>query len=140
MPLGQVGELGNGWRLTVSGVQFDATKALLAADVANKAPPGGTQYVLVSVSATYLGAGGSHLNPASSFKAAGSSDGLYTTFNSNCGVLPRPNLDLEDPLVFRGGTITGYAACWRVPAREAANLALVYHPPFANKRIWFALR
>jgi hypothetical protein len=140
VPLGQPGRLGSGWTVTVTGVQADATEALLAADPGNKPPSPGFQYVLVSVTARYDGAGSSHLSSYSSFRALGTAGFAYSSFNSFCGTLPAPNLDLDNPLVFSGGTISGYAVCWRVPKEDVSSLVMYYQPLLGKTQLWFALR
>ena len=96
--------------------------------------------MLVSVSATYTGAGSSHLTPATSFHAIGESGFAHSMSNSFCGTLPSPNLDLSNPLVFKGGTITGYAACWMVSKGDVASLEMYYQPLLGHEQVWFALR
>jgi hypothetical protein len=140
VPLGRPAALGNGWTMSVTNVQADATNALLAADPGNKPPGSGLQYVLVSVDATYTGAASSHLSPASSLRAAEGSNAVYSMYNSYCGTLPAPNLDLDNPLVFPGGSVSGYAACWAVPKEEVGSLVMVYAPPHSRTRVWFSLR
>jgi hypothetical protein len=137
--LGKPGSLGNGWSVTVTAVNPDATSAILAADPTNKPPLDGFQYVLVSVSATYNGAGSSHLTPATSFHAMGASGYPHSTSNSYCGTLPAPSLDAANPLVFKGGTISGYAACWMVSKGDISSLELYYQPLFGTTQVWFAL-
>jgi hypothetical protein len=139
VPLGKAASLGNGWKLTVTAVNQDATSAILAADPANKPPLADFQYVLVSISATYEGPGSSHLTPGTSFRAIGASGFAHSTSNSFCGQLPSPSLDLTNPLVFRGGTISGYAACWMVAKGEVASLELYYQPLLSSAQVWFAL-
>ncbi len=140
VPLGKPGVLGNGWTVTVTGVNTDATSAMLAADSANSAPASGDQYVLVAVSATYGGAGSSHLTPGTSFHAVGASEVVHSTSNSFCGKLPSPNLDLDNPLTFKGKTITGYAVCWMVPAADVSTLEMYWQPLLSTAQVWFALR
>jgi hypothetical protein len=139
VPLGKPGALGNGWTLTVTGVNSDAAGAVLAVDPNNKPPLDGFQYVLVSVSATYAGTGSSHLTPASSLRAIGTSGFAHSSSNSFCGTLPSPNLDLTNPLVFGGGTITGYAACWMVARADVPALEMYYQPLLGGPQVWFAL-
>jgi hypothetical protein len=140
VPLGKPGALGNGWMLTVTGVNADAAGAVLAADPNNKPPLEGFQYVLVSVSATYAGSGSSHLTPATTFRAIGVSGFAHSSSNSFCGTLPSPNLDLTNPLVFGGGTIAGYAACWMVSKGDVPSLEMYYQPLLGGPQVWFALR
>jgi hypothetical protein len=140
VPLGKPGMLGNGWALTVTGVNADAAGAVLAADPGNKPPLDGFQYVLVSVSATYSGTGSSHLTPSTSLRAIGASGFAHSSSNSFCGTLPSPNLDLTNPLVFGGGTIAGYAACWMVSKGDVPSLEMYYQPLLGGPQVWFALR
>ena len=139
VPLGKPGALGNGWTLTVTGVNPDAAGAVLAVDPNNKPPLEGYQYVLVSVSATYGGTGSSHLTPATSLRAIGASGFAHSSSNSFCGTLPSPNLDTTNPLVFGGGTITGYAACWMVAKADVPSLDMYYQPLLGGPQVWFAL-
>jgi hypothetical protein len=139
VPLGKPGSLRNGWTLTITSVNADATNAILAADPANKAPLAEFQYVLVSISALYNGAGSSHLTPGTSFHAIGESGFAHSTSNSFCGTLPSPNLDIGNPLVFKGGAITGYAACWMVSKGDVAALEMYYQPLLGHEQVWFAL-
>jgi hypothetical protein len=139
IPLGKPGDLPTGWSLTVTAVNPDATSAMLAADPANKPPLDGFQYVLVSVSATYNGAGSSHLTPASTLHAIGPSGFAHSTANSYCGTLPSPSLDALNPLVFKGGTIAGYATCWMVAKADVAALEMYWQPLLGGTQVWFAL-
>jgi hypothetical protein len=139
IPLGKPGSLGDGWTLTVTAVNPDAESAILAADPTNKSPLDGFQYVLVSVSATYNGAGSSHLTPATSLHSIGPSGYVHTTSNSYCGTLPAPSLDALNPLVFKGGTIAGYAVCWMVPKGDVPLLEMYWQPLLGGTQVWFAL-
>src|SRR5690606_26059996 len=44
------------WEVTVNGVQLAATEAVLAANIINPTPDEGDEYILVNVTATYVGA------------------------------------------------------------------------------------
>jgi len=139
VPLNTAGNLGNGWTLTVTSVNTDATSAILAAGPGNAAPLAGYRYVLVTVTATYNSPGSSHLTPSTSFRAMAASNVEHTTSNSFCGTLPPPNLDQTNPLVPSGGSESGYAACWMVPAADVPSLELYYQPLLATSAVWFAL-
>lgn len=139
IPLNTPGNLGNGWTLTITSVNSDATAAILAADPANASPLPGYRYVLVTVTASYNGAGSSHLSPAASLHAVGASNVEHSTANSFCGELPPPNLDLTNPLVLSGGSESGYAACWMVSAAEIASLEMYHQQPLTTTQVWFAL-
>ena len=139
VPFGKPGALGNGWTVTVTSVNTDATAAILAADPGNTSPLAGNQYVLVSVNATYSGVGSSHLTPGTSFHAIGASGVAHSTSNSFCGKLPSPNLDLDNPLVFKDKSITGYAACWMVSVDDVATLEMYWQTLLSTQQVWFAL-
>jgi hypothetical protein len=139
IPFGKPGVLPTGWTLTVTALNPDATSAILAADPANKPPLDGYQYVLVSVSASFDGAGSSHLSPASTLHAIGPSGFAHSTANSYCGTLPSPSLDALNPLVFKGGTIAGYATCWMVAKADVAGLEMYWQPLLGGTQVWFAL-
>jgi hypothetical protein len=139
VPLNTAASLGNGWTLTVTSVNADATSVILAADPGNAPPLAGNRYVLVTVTATYTGPGSSHLSPATSFRSMGASNVEHTTSNSFCGELPPPNLDLANPLVSSGNSESGYAACWMVAAADVPSLELDYQPLLATSGVWFAL-
>src|SRR5712692_5131382 len=137
--LGKPRALGNGWTVTITNVNPDATAAIIAADPANGPPLSGSQYVLVTISATYGGPGSSHLTPATGLHSIGASNVSHSTSNSFCGKLPSPNLDLDNPLVFKGGTIAGYAACWMVSAGDVPSLEMYYQALLSTTQVWFAL-
>jgi hypothetical protein len=119
----------------------DATAAVLAANMFNDPPPPGSQDVMVAVTATYNGSGSAHLNSGSLLRAVGAANVAYTTFTDpTCGVLPEPDLYLNDPEVFTGGTVSGNAACWVVPSSDVGSLVMFTNPLASDARVFFALR
>jgi hypothetical protein len=142
VPLGQPAPLGNGWTLMVTQYFPDATAAVLAANQFNDPAPAGSQDVgMVAVSATYNGTGSSHLDSGYMLRAVGARNVAYTTFTSpTCGVLPEPNLQLNDPEVFTGGTVSGNAACWVIPSSDVGSLVMFTAPLGTSRQVFFALR
>ena len=140
IPLGRAANVGNGWTVTVTNVYPDATAQVLAANQFNDPPAPGRQFFMIAVSATYNGAGSSRLRSSFSMRAVGASQVAYTTFDNSCGVLPEPEIDLEDPEVFTGGSVSGNAACWSVLSSDAGSLVMFYEPIASEQRTWFALR
>jgi hypothetical protein len=140
VPLGDRTSLGNGWSLVVTGVDTNATEALLAVSPFARSPFPGFQYVLVSISADYTGPGSSHLTPMTSLRAVGASGFRYSSSNAHCGQLPEPNLDVGNPLTFSGGSIAGYAVCWMVRSSDVASLVMYYQPLLhGTAYAWLAL-
>ena len=72
-------------------------------------------------------------------RAVGASNVAYTTFNNGCGVLPDPDLEVDDPQVFAGGTVSGNAACWEIRASDANSLVMFYDGLNTYQVTWFAL-
>ena len=139
IPLGQPGAVGNGWTVAVTNVYPDATAAVLAANPYNDAPAAGNQFFMIAVTATYSGSGSSHLDSGFSMRAVGASNVAYTTFDNSCGVLPDPDLYLDDPEVFTGGTVSGNAACWQIRSSDASSLVMFFKPYLSDTASWFAL-
>jgi hypothetical protein len=94
---------------------------------------------MVAVSATYNGSGSSHLDSGFALRAVGAANVGYTTFDNDCGVLPDPNLELDDPEVFSGGTVSGNAACWVIPSSDVSSLVMFTEPFDSNQQVFFAL-
>lgn len=118
----------------------DATAAVLAANEFNTPPPAGSQDVMVAVTATYNGSGSSHLDSGFILRAVGTANVAYTTFDSpTCGVLPDPDLYLDDPEVFAGGTVSGNAACWVVPSSDVSSLVMFTELLDSDQQVFFAL-
>jgi Divergent InlB B-repeat domain len=139
VPFGQPAPIGNGWTVTVTQYYPNATAMVLAANQFNDPPPAGSQDVMIAVTATYNGTGSSHLDSGYTFRAVGSANVAYTTFDHSCGVLPAPNLDLDDPTVFTGGTVSGNAACWIVPSSDVSSLVMFAAPFLTSTQTFFAL-
>ena len=141
VPLGQPFAVGNGWTITVTQVFRDATQMVLAANQFNDPPAAGSQFFMIGVSATYSGSGSSRLDSGFRMRAVGASAVVYTTFQNGCGVLPDPNLRIDDPEVFTGGTVSGNAACWEIRSSDATSLVMFYETGVAGttRRVWFRL-
>jgi len=136
--LGQIGSVGD-WAITITNVYPDAWPMIQAANMFNDPPAAGEQFFMIAVAATYTGAGSDRLRSGLSMRAVGGLNVGYTTFDNDCGVLPDPNLDYNDPQVFSGGTVTGNAACWEIVSSDASNLVMYFQPFLSNTTVWFAL-
>ena len=140
VPRGQTGSIGNGWTMRITEVTPSATEQILAADETNEPPADGHQYFMIAVSATYRGTGSSRLDTATTFHGVGASGYEYSSFSEPCGLLPEPELELSDPEVDPGDTVSGNASCWEVESADASSLVLFHEDPETGARTWFALR
>ena len=66
--------------------------------------------------------------PNGTLYAIGAENEIYSNSGNTCGSLPATNLALQDPLTSPGGTISGFAACFQIPANEASSLVLFANP------------
>jgi hypothetical protein len=101
IPVGQEAQVGD-WRIKVVGAVLDATKTVTDENMFNNAPEPGSQYVLVSIEATYTGEESSTFWAELMYKFVGSKG---NTFDS--GMVVAPDSLLEEGEVFSGGTISG---------------------------------
>ena len=124
----------------MTNVYPNATDPVLAANMFNDPPAAGNQFFMIAVTATYSGPGSSKLDSGFAMRAVGASQVQYTTFSNSCGVLPKPEIYVDAPTVFSGGTISGNAACWQVRSSDASSLVMSFEPLVSNKVTWFALR
>lgn len=135
IPLGMPAEIGNGWTLQVVSVVPNATQRILYWDSGNKPPAPGRQYFMARVWAQRTGTGPGYLHAGFRLRATGPSKTKYSTFSDSCGVIPDPNLEFDDPLVFPRGIVEGNV-CWSVRASDAWSLVMY---PSEGKQVFFAL-
>ncbi len=137
VPVGTAFALPDGWELTVTAVDSNATRAVLAADPANLRPQKGHRYLLVAISATYRGTGLARFNAGFRLVVLGSSAVGRTTYEVPCGTLPDPFPDQQE--VRAGETLRGNV-CWVVRTEDVESLRLFDAPLIAgNEPVYFRL-
>jgi hypothetical protein len=128
--------VGPGWQVRVTGVNFDAWPQIEQTDAFNTPPAQGYRMVLVQLDVSNDGTGPDRLR-YSDFALTGASGQLYLPFatDSSCGDVPE-QLDASVP---PGGVAQG-AVCVQTPVGET-NLELVsnYHLNASGAR-YFVLR
>ena len=140
IPIGAPAALGDGWRLRVVKATPNATERILDYDPSNNPPARGRQFFMVTVSARRTAKRPARLHAGFRFRAVGYLRNEYTTFQDSCGVLPDPDLEIEDPKVFHGGRLSGNI-CWEVRKKEARSLVMYNAGGRAGGRlVFFALR
>jgi hypothetical protein len=110
------------WEIAITGVQRDATEAVLAESGFNEPPPDGHRYVLVGLSASYTGRESASFWASMTWGILGSKRVAYTEFSSSCGSIPN---DISDaPEVFAGATVEGNV-CLTVEGDAADEMTLI---------------
>lgn len=102
VPVGQVADLGQGWRLQILDVIADGTAAVAAESSFNEPPPEGSAFTLVTVALGYFGVE----DPRSAFEITISAVGANNTeLSSECGVIPQELDGYSD--MFAGAVVSG---------------------------------
>lgn len=142
VPLGQQATLADSWTFSISSVDFNAGSTIVASNPRNTLPASGLVDVLVGIDAKYSGVGTSRFDTNGTLYAIGAQNEVYSNSANTCGSLPATNLALQDPLTSPGGTISGFAVCFQVPANDASSLVLFANPgrESAAGATWMALR
>ena len=135
IPVGTSAKVGD-WEVTVTDVSFDAWAALQEANQFNDPPADGSQYVMVTIEATYNGeeSGTFWVDVSMAFLGAGGN-----TFDSASAVTPNPLLDAGE--AFAGATVSGMEA-YEVPSDQISGGRLIIEPTFSfdkEDRIFFAI-
>jgi hypothetical protein len=128
------------WKVTIDRVMANANQAIVRANRLNDPPAGGHQYYMISVTAMYVGSGSTNLDSSFSMRAMGKLGVEYSTFENSCGVPPDPEIEISDPTLQTGGTISGWAACWEIDKDDANSLQMVMKPLTTDEEVWFDLR
>lgn len=123
--MGQEAQVGD-WKVRVVSAALDATGAVLDANMFNKPPEPGSQYVLVGIEATYVGEESSTFWVDMSYTFLG---GQGESFGA--GVAVAPDSILDEGEVFADGAVAGnlvfvvtsdQVACGTVTLEEAFSL------------------
>ncbi|MGB8861019.1 MAG: hypothetical protein WCC60_17300, partial [Ilumatobacteraceae bacterium] len=128
-PVGTVGDVGEGWSVSVTGAAHDITDAVVA-DSFNEPPPEGYRFIAVDVAYTFNGTGS---DSAFSVTTHAVADG-NVALAEECGSIPTPIDDFVD--VFAGGSVAG-SVCFVVPA-DATGLVLYSSTGFDTEAVTFA--
>jgi hypothetical protein len=138
--LGEWARVGD-WDVRITKVNWNAGKALQKANMFNEKVPKGKVAVMAYVEGVYRGDGRESLDPMGSFRAMGSSMVEYSMFEGDtCGVLPEPEIVLNDPTVRNGGKVKGWGACWVVDKSDVDGLIAFWVPMWEDDITGFWLR
>ncbi|NLG65987.1 MAG: DUF4352 domain-containing protein [Actinobacteria bacterium] len=135
IPVGTSAKVGD-WEVTVTDVSFDAWAALQEANQFNDPPADGSQYVMVTLEATYNGdeSGTFWVDASMAFLGAGGN-----TFDSASVVEPNPIFDAGE--AFAGATVSGDQV-YEVPSDQISGGRLIIEPTFSfdkEDRVFFAI-
>jgi hypothetical protein len=135
IPLGQEAQVGD-WTVKVPGAVLDATQTVLDENMFNDPPESGSQYVLVTIEATYNGQESSTFWVEMTYSFVG---GKGNTFDSGMAVAPDSILDEGE--TFPGGTISGNLVFVVESAQLAGGTVMIEESfTFDETRLFFAVR
>ncbi len=117
--LGEPVEVGNGWTVTVRGVDFDATDVLTEGD-SNDPPPSGYVYTLVDLELAYDGDEQSDSGFSVDLDVVGDSN---VSGDRNCDVFDIPDELDRFADVFKGGAVSGNK-CFLVAESDLDSLVM----------------
>lgn len=134
VPIGTAATVGE-WEVTVTSVNPNAADVVAAENQFNDPPAEGSNFVLISFTATYRGADSGTFWTDSSYKVLGAGG---NTFDDSCGVIPSPVMDAGE--TFSGATIEANM-CFSVEAAQLDGATLIIEPLFSSEdRAFFALK
>ncbi|CAN0469133.1 unnamed protein product, partial [Phaeothamnion confervicola] len=137
VPIGSAATIGD-YSVSVLDVTPNANEIIAAENQFNDPPKEGRQFLIARVSITYTGSDSGTPTFDLGFKAVGSRDVAYTTFDDSCGVVPEGLNDA--PELFEGGEVE-VNLCWSVETADVDSLLMYVEPllSFDEDRIWFSL-
>lgn len=126
----------DGWEVTINGVQLGATDAVLAENMVNPSPDEGDEYILVNVTATYIGAdtGMPAIDLGFGYVTV---DGVTVDGLSTFAVAP-DSLDRMAEL-YNGASITGNLV-YAVPSATAADGTVTVRIGMFGDDVFFAAK
>jgi|GEM_PF-1692408 len=125
-PVGETVSVGD-WEIEVTGITADATDDVMEENPYNDPPADGSQFMMVSIDATYAGSASEALEIAASFNVVGNRAVSYT-FEDACGLIPDEIDSFAE--VFPGGTVSGNM-CWSVPSDDVDGIVMYVRKAFS---------
>lgn len=132
VPVGEIADVGDGWRLQVLNVVEDGTGAVLGENQFNDQPPPGARFTLVQVALGFFGTA----DPASdTFLTVSGVAAASTELDTDCGVIPNPLPIFAD--YFAGGVAVGNV-CFVTTPSDAGLLQLYASNGFGGTDVFLA--
>ncbi|KAA0236069.1 MAG: DUF4352 domain-containing protein [Actinobacteria bacterium] len=134
VPLGEAFAVGE-WEITINAVEPDATEVITEHDQENPPPAEGEQYVLVDMTAAYVGSDPDGALPDFEVKVVSSSGSEHHAYDSWCGRVPEEFDFLTQ--VEPGDDVTGNV-CIAVPSEEVPGMLIGVGPWGSGDAVFFA--
>lgn len=135
--VGRIGMVGD-YEISVISVTPDANEVVANQALYQEPLVPGSQYFLVTMSATYIGVASG--NPAFDldYKAVSASSSSYTTYNNTCGLLPNDQSSVTDQ--FTGGSVE-FSVCWQIETADVDSLVMYVESflDFDSSPVWFSV-
>ena len=135
LPLGSTISTDN-WEVTVNAVNLDATDVILAENTFNDAPEDGHVYIMVELSATYVGSDPEGDSPWVGLEYVSASGNSFETYDA---FVSEPNSFDRMGTLYEGASTTGNIAL-QVPADDVAGGALRVIPTLFGDPMFFAVQ
>ena len=116
VPVGEIADIGDGWRLQILNVNPDAAAAISAENQFNEPPPAGSTFTLITVALGYFGLEDPKTTFETTISAVGASN---VELIDSCGVVPQELSNFGQ--VFFGGVVQGNI-CFVTTPEDAASL------------------
>jgi hypothetical protein len=133
VPIGAPADIGDGFTLVVNSVNLDATQQVTGENTFNDAPPDGSVYVLINVTATYNGPD----DKTTPFFLISGVTSSNVEINELDNFVVAPDAFDSTADVFMGGSTTGNFVL-TVPSAELDSLVLYTSAGFSDNDVYFA--
>ncbi|MGB4442142.1 MAG: hypothetical protein WBJ62_07960 [Coriobacteriia bacterium] len=138
LPVGTTAKVGD-WEVTVTAVNKNANDAVAAANQFNEPPVEGSQYVLATVSAKYVGEESGTFWVDMSYKFYGSGGNTFDSGGQSMAVPPNALSDAGE--TFPDASVSGDMV-FEVPSDQIEGGAIIMESSFSmeDTRVFFALQ
>ncbi len=132
--IGSDADLGDGWKIEVTGVTPDAWSSFQNYNSNNKGPPNNLQFFMVRLQATYSGSEATPVFAPFRLRVMGPS-GTYDNLDNSCGLIP-DDISLNQ---FANGVVRGNV-CFAVRSSDVGQLLLYDYQQSETDRLYLALK
>jgi hypothetical protein len=134
LPVGALADLGDGWKIQVTGVTPDAWSSFQNYNSNNKGPPTNLQFFMVRLQASYTGSEATPIFAPFRLRLMGPS-GTYDNLDNSCGLIPD---DLSQNQ-YANGVVRGNI-CFAVRTSDVGQLLMYDFQQSETDRLYLGLK